>query len=477
MPASSRPTRRFLTVLALICFLGASIRVSYVVFFKPAVSPCAATQLERNSVFESVRTTYFIGRAPENICGDALVYHDGANLLAKGEGFISPIRFIYTDGVRFNSADHPPLYMLYLAGFSVVGLDGVLAHQLASCFLGVVSIAIIGLLGRRLANERAGLIAAFLASIYVYIWINDALVMSETIAITATAALLLLTYRYVSDSSRRNLVFLGLIAGVTVMTRAELLLFIPLVMPFIAWRVSHAWRPFLLRLLAIGALAGAVMAPWVIRNLTTFEKPVTLSTGVGITLTYTNCDATYYGDLLGYWNFPCIAPVPNEADQSLDEALLRKRGIDYITSHKSRIPVVVMARVGRQWGLYRPMQHVEKDVYDDRPAALSRIGLAQYYAFMALATGGAVVLYRRKVWLWPLLSMFVIVTITAATSYGTTRFRTPAEVSTVVLAGIAIDVIVNRWRRRTAVGPAPEPGIPPAQNSEMTSANPSSPSL
>jgi 4-amino-4-deoxy-L-arabinose transferase-like glycosyltransferase len=352
-----------------------------------------------------------------------------------------------------------------------------LAHQLASGFLGVVSIAIIGLLGRRLANERAGLIAAFLASIYVYIWINDALVMSETIAITATAALLLLTYRYVSDSSRRNLVFLGLIAGVTVMTRAELLLFIPLVMPFVAWRVSHAWRPFLLRLLAIGALAGAVMAPWVIRNLTTFEKPVTLSTGVGITLTYTNCDATYYGDLLGYWNFPCIAPVPNEADQSLDEALLRKRGIDYITSHKSRIPVVVLARVGRQWGLYRPMQHVEKDVYDDRPAALSRIGLAQYYAFMALAIGGAVVLYRRKVWLWPLLSMFVVVTITAATSYGTTRFRTPAEVSIVVLAGVAIDAIVSRWRRRTAVGPAPEPGIPPAQNSEMASANPSLPSL
>ena len=478
MPASSRPTRRFLQVLALICLLGATVRISYVAFFKPDVSPCAASWLEKNSLSEVTgRKTYFIGRTPDNICGDALVYHDGANLLAKGEGFISPIRFIYTDGVRFNSADHPPLYMIYLAGFSVVGLDGVLAHQLASCFLGVVSIAIIGLLGRRLANERAGLIAALLASIYVYIWINDALVMSETIAITATAALLLLTYRYLSDSSRRNLVFLGLIAGVTVMTRAELLLFIPLVMPFVAWRVSHAWRPFLLRLLAIGALAGAVMAPWVIRNLTTFERPVTLSTGVGITLTYANCEQTYYGNLLGYWYFPCIAPAPNEADQSLDEVLLRKRGLEYLSAHKSRLPIVVAARVGRQWNLYRPLQHVDLDTFDDRMPAFSRIGLAQYYAFMALAFGGVVVLYRRKVWLWPLLSMFVIVTITAATSYGTTRFRTPAEVSIVVLAGIAIDAIVNRWRRRTAVGPAPEPGIPPAQNSEMTSANPSSPSL
>ncbi|CAB4624404.1 unannotated protein [freshwater metagenome] len=477
MPVPSRPTRRFLTVLALICLLGATIRVSYVAFFKPDVSPCAASWLEKNSLSDITgRTTYFIGRAPDNICGDALVYHDGANLLAEGEGFISPIRFIYTDGARFDSADHPPLYMIYLAGFSVVGLDSVLAHQLASVFLGVVSIAIIGLLGRRLANERAGLIAAFLASIYVYIWINDALVMSETIAITATATLLLLTYRYVSDPSRRNLVLLGLATGATVLTRAELLLYVPLVMPFLVWRVSRAWRPFLLRLVAIGALAAAVTAPWVIRNLTTFEKPVTLSTGVGITLTYANCEQSYYGNLVGYWYFPCITPAPDEPDQSLDEVILRKRGLDYMAAHKSRIPVVVMARVGRQWGLYRPLQHVELDNFDDRPPALSRIGLAQYYAFMAMAIGGAVVLYRRKVWLWPLLSMFVIVTITAATSYGTTRFRTPAEVAIVVLAGIAIDAGLNRWWRRSADDTDVDPGVAPAPGAEAVSENSSSPS-
>ena len=477
MPVPSRPTRRFLTVLALICLLGATIRVSYVAFFKPEVSPCAASWLEKNSLSDITgKTTYFIGRAPDNICGDALVYHDGANLLAEGEGFISPIRFIYTDGARFESADHPPLYMIYLAGFSVVGLDSVLAHQLASCFLGVLSIAIIGLLGRRLASERAGLLAAFLASIYVYIWINDALVMSETIAITATATLLLLTYRYVSDPSRRNLVVLGIATGATVLTRAELLLYIPLVMPFLAWRVSRAWRPFILRLLAIGALAAAVMAPWVIRNLTTFEKPVTLSTGVGITLTYANCEQSYYGNLVGYWYFPCITPAPDEADQSLDEVILRKRGLDYIAAHKSRVPVVVMARVGRQWGLYRPMQHVELDNFDDRPPALSRIGLAQYYAFLAMAIGGAVVLYRRKVWLWPLLSMFVIVTITAATSYGTTRFRTPAEVAIVVLAGIAIDAGLNRWRRRSAEDTDVEPAVSPAPGAEAVSESSSSPS-
>jgi hypothetical protein len=96
---------------------------------------------------------------------------------------------------------------------------------------------------------------------------------------------------------------------------------------------------------------------------------------------------------------------------------------------------------------------------------------------MALAIGGAVVLFRRKVWLWPLLSMFVIVTITAATSYGTTRFRTPAEVAIVVLAGIAIDAGLNRWRRRASDDSVAEPERAPVQDAGIAPENSSSPAL
>ena len=39
----------------------------------------------------------------------------------------------------------------------------------------------------------------------------------------------------------------------------------------------------------------------------------------------------------------------------------------------------------------------------------------------------------------PLVAQFVIVTVTAAAIYGLIRFRTPAEVSLVVLAAVAVD--------------------------------------
>ena len=471
VPTTTRPSRRFLLALAAICVVGAAIRLGFVFFVKQDPSICSPAQIEQSILQQATgKVPKFVGKAPDNICGDALVYHDGANLLAQGEGFISPIRWIYDDGVRFQSADHPPLYIVYLAGWSVVGADSVLAHQLASVLLGVVTVALVGLLGRRLVNDRAGLIGAFLAAVYTYIWVNDALVMSETISITAIAALLLLTYRYLSDPSRWNLVWLGVVTGLTVLTRAELALYVPIVLPFVVWwalgsrvrdvptDIGRLWKPWLGRTIAVGAISVAVTAPWVIRNLVTFEKPVTLSTGLGITLTYANCDATYSGPALGWWSFPCLEPVPDEADQSLDEVILRQRGIDYIKEHVGELPKVVAARVGRVWNVFRPFQQIEFDQYDDRPLWTSRLALAQYYVLMPLAAVGAWVLHRRRRLLWPLLSMYAIVTFTAATSYGSTRFRTTAEVATVVLAGIALD---RMWQwlseRRSTVGTAPVP--------------------
>lgn len=455
MPVS-RPSRGFLLALLAICVLGAGIRLAFVLGAKQGPTPCSAVELEQSVLQDATGVVpKFEGRAPDNICGDALVYHDGANLLARGEGFISPVRLLYDDGVRYPSADHPPLYIVYLAGWSWVGADSVLAHQLASTLLGIVSILLVGLLGRRLVGERTGLIAAFLTAVYAYIWVNDGLVMSETIAITATAALLLLTYRYLSSPTWWNVVWLGLAAGLTVLTRAELALYVPIVLPFVVWwalgsrlrdlRIDwrRLWKRWVAQGLALVGITVAVISPWVIRNMLTFEKPVTLSTGLGITLTYANCDATYNGEFIGSWSFPCIKPAPNEADQSLDEVILRKRGVDYIKAHLDEVPKVVTVRVLRQWNLFRPTQQLHLDVWDDRPLWVSRIALAQYVVLMPLAFAGAFVLHRRRSRIWPLLSMYVIVTITAATSYGATRFRTPAEVATVVLAAIALDRI---WR-------------------------------
>jgi hypothetical protein len=72
---------------------------------------------------------------------------------------------------------------------------------------------------------------------------------------------------------------------------------------------------------------------------------------------------------------------------------------------------------------------------------------------------GAVQLRRRRMQLTPLLSQFVVGVVTAGAIYGITRFRTPAEVSLVVLAAVAVD---HWWGRRSEPAARPVADAVPA---------------
>src|SRR5260221_5221323 len=77
--------------------------------------------------------------------GDAFFYHAAANLLVDGKGFISP--FFVNAGLHRQAAEHPPLYIIFLAIPSLLGMKSVMVHLLWSCLLGAGTVWLVGLLG------------------------------------------------------------------------------------------------------------------------------------------------------------------------------------------------------------------------------------------------------------------------------------------------------------------------------------------
>jgi len=65
---------------------------------------------------------------------------------------------------------------------------------------------------------------------------------------------------------------------------------------------------------------------------------------------------------------------------------------------------------------------------------------------LPLAVVGVVLLVRRRVRVWPLLSTAVVVVLTTAFTYGQQRFRIAAEPSLVVLAAVSIAAVVGGRR-------------------------------
>lgn len=370
--------------------------------------------------------------------GDGIYYSAQAEVIAAGGGFTAP----FGGGP---AADHPPMTALILALPSLLPGDNVLEQRLVMAILGVVAVGSIGLLARDLAGARAGLAAAAIAAVYPGLWVNDGLLMSETPTAIATAALLLVTIRWRRGETAAWAV--GVVTGLAVMTRAELALLAVLVLtPSILRAPVASIRP---RWRSAGAIAGAtalVLAPWTVANLIRFEEPVLISTNDGLTLRGANCDNTY-GPGLGFWNLDCVPPAAG--DQSEVSATYRRQAMAYARDHLDRLPVVVAARLGRVWSLWRPNDMVWLNQGEDREPWASRAALWSYWALAPVSAVGIRALRSRGRPIWPLLATVVAVSATAAAFYGLARFRLPAEVAMVASGGVAVAVGFDR--RETVV--------------------------
>ena len=421
--------RRFWRVLLVIVGIALAFRVGYVLLVDDAL----------------VKDGHLTG-------GDQLYYNAQANQLARGGGFTD-----FRDGSE--TAEHPPLTALALAPTSWVAdqldPDGthLQAQRLTMAVFGAVVVLLIGMVGRSVGGNRVGWIAAALAAVYANLFVNDGLVMSETLATLAVALAILLAYRLGRTPTWANAAWLGAACGLAMLARAELGLLIPcMVVPVALFvRSCTIWRR-LLFVLVVCAAAGLVVSPWLVANLTRFEKPVLFSTNDGLTICGANLHRTYYGSGTGLWALDCAGfPVP-AGDRSVVSNALRTEGLHFVRTHLGRVPVVVAVRVARVWSLYAPGQMANYNRNEGRPVWASWLAFASFWLLVPFAVWGGVLLRRRRVPITPLVAQFVIVTLTAAAIYGLVRFRVPAEVSLVVLAAVAVDEWVARRRRSTEPG-------------------------
>ena len=384
--------------------------------------------------------------------GDALEFQLQANLLADGHGYIQP--FVWQAAhIARPTADKPPVYPFLEAALSLFGGRSWAWHDVVDILAGTATIAVTGLLGRRVGGPRLGLIAAAITAVYPLLIAADGSLRSESVFALLVTLALLQTLRLREAPSARGAALLGAIIALATLTRSEALLLVVL-LPF---GVAGLRRG----LVAVGVCA-LVLLPWFIRDWIAFDQPVLLSTNAGGLLAGANCHETYYGAFIGQWTFSCIPP-PTSTNEAVVSNHLRDVGLRYARDHAGRLPVVIAARIGRSFELFQPAQqwHMEAS-FEGRNLTIEQLGVLAYYVVAVLAIAGTIILRRRHgPWL-VLLSPLVLVLFVSITAYGFTRFRVGAEPALIVLAAVALDALVRRWRREPATHDEPAPGVPAA---------------
>lgn len=398
--------------------------------------------------------------------GDATAYHLLANNLADGRGYIRPFDFRILHASR-PTAEYPPLFPALLAVPSFLGAKSVDAQRVFLCFVGTGTVVLIGFLGRRVGGPLVGVIGAAIAALYPMLFLSEAVLMAESVYLLLVTAALLLAYRAADDPSPLRFAALGLVIGLSALARAEGLFFaVVLVIPLVIGLRSLATkRRVLLAGIAI-AVAVLVVVPWTVRNAVRLHAFVPISNNIGTAVDGANCDLTYSGSQIGLWRetFSQLGESARRRPQAeacfegfdigrrgFEEAEVankhRSDGIRYARDHLWRAPLVVTVRELRTWGLYAPRQQIDFESLEGRPKRWQGVGTVMYWVLLPFAVLGVVLLYRRRVRVWPLLSTAVVVALTTALTYGQQRFRVAAEPSLVVLAAVSVAAVAGRRRR------------------------------
>jgi 4-amino-4-deoxy-L-arabinose transferase-like glycosyltransferase len=353
-------------------------------------------------------------------------------------------------------AEHGPLTSLLMAPLSF-GPDFTRWQRLVTVATGVLLVWVLGRFVGEVAGRRAGVIAALIAAVYPNLWMNDGLLMSESVSMLLVALSMWAAWRAAhADGTRESWLaaaLLGAALGFGVLSRSELVVLVPLIAAWVAMvrlRSSRDWRPVLLAL----AASGLVVAPWVVFNLTRFERPVFLTTNDGTTLIGANCDEMYQGGDAGGWSVLCVTLDPDyrpDEEPSVRSARQRSLAFAYVGDHLSDVPKVAAARVLRTLDLYGLPDLLHQDVGEERARWAAWVGIVMFWAMAVLSVFGARRLSRRA---WSLLLLPVVVVLfTTVVFYGGHRIRSTAEPSLVAFSAVAVAGFTDR-RPSTSSEPA-----------------------
>ncbi len=374
--------------------------------------------------------------------GDWFFYHWTANDLADGRFFVEPYRLRF-DHVSLPSAGHPPLYPALLSVVSALGGTSVMAHRAAGLVFGALTIALMGVLGRRAGGPRLGLAAAGVCALYPLMVVVDGALMSETASTPLVILTLLAAWSALERPRAASAALLGAAIGITALVRSEALLLLPI----LAWPVMVRGGPGWPARAALVTLAcAAVIAPWTVRNAIVFDRLVPISNNDSTVLRGANCPQAYAGIDIGFWQFNCIPPRRSN-NEAVQAATWRSQGLSYAREHAGRLVVVVPVRILRTLSLYQPRRQVL--FAEGRWVRGEQLAVAAFYLLALLALPGAVALRRSGVPLLVLLAPGVVVLITVAVGYGHPRLRHVFEPSLMLLGAAGGLWLFDRLQGRT----------------------------
>lgn len=338
----------------------------------------------------------------------------------------------------------PPLYIFFLAGLYRL-FDAPAAVRLAQVALGAIGCLMLYAIGRKVFGQTTGLIAAGLLSLYPLAAYLAGLHLTENLFLFLVLLVIWQSFRVAERPTALTVAGLGVLIGLTALTRAAFVAFIPFLF---VWTVS-VWggrSPQTYGVFGLAAVSAMlVILPWTIRNYLTLGAIVPVQSNGGMVFWAGN-NPHADGGLVWPTRETWTATRPPDDNQygwrdlapAEENRLYIRTALSWMREHPGDYMRLLGHKVLRLYGFTRAADEQGLEV----PVAVQVF----HTGFLLAALAGLCLTLRSWRTLSLLLVLIVFTNLTTLAFGGATRYTIPMIPSLTLFAAAAVARI---WRAAT----------------------------
>lgn len=343
-----------------------------------------------------------------------------------------------------------PVYPYFLAVVRLLlapfgGRDSVLAVLGVQLLLGALQPLVLFALGRRLLDERAGLLAATAGAVFGPFLFTQGTLLRDWIPPLLDPLLLLAILRARDRSRTLDWIVAGGLFGASVLVRSSILLFLPLALAWIAWE----GRPGRLRAAAFLLVGLAIaLSPLLARNVAVGAPLLAITNRAPETIVEANSVETT----------PVGMPIPPSMPAILEEARgsAWRAAVSTVQQYQGRWGAFARNQMLKLWGAFDPLEHSDNLDYGYGRAVSPVLRFAPGFALVGLFGAAGLLLAFRRGGVHRLVLLYVAATLAAQLLIVIVgRYRLGMAAA---LMALGADFALRTWD--VLRGPSPRPALP-----------------
>ena len=339
-----------------------------------------------------------------------------------------------------------PLYPYFLAVVYKIAGPGLLTVKIIQGVLGALTAGLTFLLAREIFGKVAGLIAGFIAALYVPFIFYDSSILFPVLATLLNTAMLYFLYRGLLRGAAGNYLAAGLLAGLSAAGNASVLAFGPLAVGFILLygKAPLGQKVRKAAMFVIGV--AVVVTPITLRNAVLGKDFVPLTSNAGLNLFIGNNERStgaYVKPLeLDVYKDPegegiAEAAMGRQLKPSEVSVYWRNRALEYIRANPGDFASNLLRKTFYFWSVYEVPQ-IEHLPFEKRYSWLLRIPSPSFGIVCPLGILGIVLALRKRKEAWLLLLFMLSYSSTIVVFFVVARYRLPMVPALMVFASYTV---------------------------------------